>query len=191
MRQMKIKIPILILLSGIFLFSSCGILYKKEKSPPITPDNLTQSILWDIHQNIRYTYFYYADGSTASGLMLRWQGDSVLVQPRGEDKARKISTSGVSKIKVVLGNRAFESMAIGIAAATGYWLAVEGWQLKGLSIWSSISKIFVPFGIVVAGNRVWFFERTDPGIPCPARFRLLLRPRQKNLRSATRIKKIK
>ncbi len=104
---------------------------------------LSEGILWDIHQDVRYTSFRYADGSIREGILLRWQADSIQVQPGGSSLPVRIPARGIVSIKIRTGNRIWESMAAGGVLASGYFLAVKGYDLGKGSFWSDLNKVLV------------------------------------------------
>ena len=112
---------------------------------------LTEDKLYEIHQDIRFTYFHYADSAVAAGLLLRWEPDSILIQGRGEAKPHMIPTKGVMLIETVTGNKIGPGLLLGTLVAGGYFALVRGWELSGVTFVAALGKLFVPPAIIVAG----------------------------------------
>lgn len=132
-----------IVFPGVF---SCGGAGRRDA--PKTVYILTSEQLTEIHQDIRFTYFYYPD-TMLSGLMLNWQPDSILIQPRNADLPVKIPTLGLSKIEIVIGNRSMEGIAVGSLLAAGYFVAVKGYDLGTVTFGEGLAKLLVPPAIIV------------------------------------------
>jgi hypothetical protein len=115
---------------------------------------LTENILWRTHQDVRFTYFHYADSSLVSGLLLRWEPDSILIQKRGEAKPSMIPTTGITYIETVTGNRFGEGFVIGTLVAGAYFAAVRGWELSNITFVSALGKLLVTPAILIAGITV-------------------------------------
>jgi hypothetical protein len=118
--------------------------------------NLTERELWRIHRSIRFTSFIYEDGSVLDGLLLRWEPDSILIQPRGMDQPAKIPSSGVIGLKVEIGNRILESLALGTATAGAYIGLAKSYSLSEASTTEAIAKLLGPpliiFGAIAIGS---------------------------------------
>jgi len=110
---------------------------------------LTERELWRMHKDVRFTSFMYDNRSVKEGLLLRWEPDSILIQPRGTDQPVRIPAPGVVRIKIEVGNRIWEAMAIGTVAAGGYFGLVRSYDLSGVTLGEAIWKVFVPPVILV------------------------------------------
>lgn len=118
--------------------------------------NLTERELWRMHRDVRFASFIYEDGSVLDGLLLRWEPDSILIQPRGTEQPTKIRSSGVIGIKIETGNRILESLALGTAVAGGYVGLAKSYSLSGASLTGAIAKLLGPpliiFGAIAIGS---------------------------------------
>ena len=131
---------------------------------------LSEEKLWRIHEDTRFTRFFYGDGGTASGLLLRWQPDSVLIQERGKDLPISIPTKGLSRIETVTGNRSMIGLAIGAVLAGGY-SAIVGFETKGgISLGRGLAQFFVPPAIIVAAAAVGASIETKEAFIIPPGF---------------------
>lgn len=146
---MKKSILSYFIIASALLALACASHVRKERAVIIK--DLTAGKLLQIHQEVRFTSFYYADGKTESGLLLHWEPDSIVIQKRGEEQVRKIPTSGIEKIETVTGNHLFEGLSLGVLAAGGYFAAVQGWKLSSVSFLEGMVKLLVPPAIIVAG----------------------------------------
>ncbi len=140
---------ILLTILSILLLISCGA--KVKRSQPLEKSFLTENKLYEIHQDVRFTYFHYADSSVAAGLLLRWEPDSILIQGRGDLKPHMIPTDGVELIETVTGNKIGQGLLLGSLVAGGYFALVRGWELNGVTFVSALGKLLVPPAIIVAG----------------------------------------
>ncbi len=145
-RKKKV-IYLFIIAIAILLLGSCASHVRREM--PIEKGYLTEDILYEINQDVRYTYFHYADSSIASGLMLRWEPDSILIQGRGEIKPRMITTDGLVYIDAVSGNKIGPGILLGTAAAGLYFALVRGWEINNVTFLSALGKLLVPPAIIV------------------------------------------
>jgi hypothetical protein len=137
------------ILSTVLILCSCASHVRREQPRPM--QILTEDKLYQIHQDIRFTYFHYADSAIVSGLLLRWEPDSILIQKRGEAKPTQIPVSGITYIETVTGNRTGEGLAIGTLLAGGYFALVRGWELNNITFASALGKLLVPPIILIAG----------------------------------------
>lgn len=135
---------------------SCSSAVLKNSFEKDNISNLTERELWRIHRNIRFTSFIYEDGSVLDGLLLRWEPDSILIQPRGADQPAKIPSSGIIGIKIEIGNRILESLALGTAAAGAYIGLAKSYSLGEASVTEAIAKLLGPpliiFGAIAIGS---------------------------------------
>lgn len=114
---------------------------------------LTEEKLYQINSEVRFTRFYYAD-RVESGLLLRWQADSVLIQERGQGQPRMIPADGITTIETITGNRIMPGIGIGTLLAAGYFVAVKGYELGIVTFWEAITKLLVPPAILVTAIAV-------------------------------------
>ena len=105
---------------------------------------LNEERLYRINDETRFTRFYYPDGRSESGLMLRWKPDSIYIQPRGTGLPMAIPTQGLTRIETVTGNRMLTGLAYGTLIAGGYFAAVQGWKLSNVTFGQALEKLFVP-----------------------------------------------
>jgi hypothetical protein len=140
-RYLLILLPILIL--------SCASHVRRDINAPLV--DITESRLYQIHQEVRFTRFYYADGKMESGLMLNWMPDSITIQERGKDFPSRIPTQGLIRIETVTGNRLFAGMGLGVLGAAAYFAAVQGWKLSSVSFLEGAAKLLVPSAIIIVG----------------------------------------
>ena len=139
------------------LLLACGSPVKKEMLD--NTGELTDRQLWSFHKDIRYTYFYYVDGSIKEGLLLRWKPDSILVQPRGVDLPKKIPTAGIKSLRVEIGNKVWKGFVIGALAAGVYALVMKSNELTGASWAEAGVKLLGPPAILagsVAVGSGWY-----------------------------------
>ncbi len=142
------RLNLFIILSALLLVS-CGA--KVKRVQPLQKRFLTEDKLYEIHQDVRFTYFHYADSSIAAGLLLRWEPDSILIQGRGDIKPHMIPTDGVELIETVTGNKIGRGLVLGSLVAGGYFALVRGWELSGVTFITALGKLLVPPAIIVAG----------------------------------------
>jgi len=110
---------------------------------------LTEAKLWQIHEDILFTFLYYADGHYESGLMLHWMPDSIFIQERGRKLPQSVPAAGVVRIETITGNRIMEGITIGTLVAAGYFAIVRGDKLGTLTFGQAIAKLLVPPAIVI------------------------------------------
>jgi len=124
----------------IFIIFGCGAAGKRnlEKKENL----LTINRLWQMHVDVNYVYFYYEDGTLESGLILRWDGDKIKVQKKDETLPVFIPSKRIKSLKVVTGNRIWQSLAAGSALAAGYFALVGAGDLGGESLGTSVIKMF-------------------------------------------------
>ncbi len=117
---------------------------------------LTERELWQMHKDVRFASFIYDDRSKIEGLLLRWQPDSILIQPRGADQPILIPSSGIIGIRVETGNRILESLALGTVAAGAYIGSVKSYDLGGATVTEAMAKLLGPpliiFGAIAIGS---------------------------------------
>ncbi|UCE67645.1 MAG: hypothetical protein JSU85_06455 [Candidatus Zixiibacteriota bacterium] len=124
----------------IFSIAGCGLFVKKNIE---NEENfLTINRLWRMHDDVNYVYFYYEDGSVESGLILRWDKEKIEIQKKGESLPEFIPSQGVKSVKVVIGNRIWQSLAAGSALAAGFFVLVGAGDLGGESPGSAAIKMF-------------------------------------------------
>ncbi len=118
--------------------------------------NLTERELWRMHKDVRYASFIYDDRSAIEGLLLRWQPDSILIQPRGADQPIQIPSSGIIGIKIETGNRILESLVLGTVAAGAYVGLVKSYDLGEATATEAMTKLLGPpliiFGAIAIGS---------------------------------------
>jgi hypothetical protein len=112
---------------------------------------LSEAKLWQIHEDTRFTWFHYSNGRTESGLLLRWQPDSILIQPRGKELPITIPADSLAQIETVTGNRSLIGFAVGALLAAGYSAGVGFGTNGGITLWEAIAKFLVPPAIIVTG----------------------------------------
>lgn len=145
--------------AALFILS-CSSPVKKEFS--VTTGELTERELWRFHRDIRYTYFYYDDGSISEGLLLRWKPDSILVQPRGADLPINVPTKGIIALRVETGNKVWRAFTIGAIVALAYAGAMKSYDLIDVSTGSAFAKLFGPpailAGSIAIGSGMYTYE---------------------------------
>ncbi len=145
--------------AALFILS-CSSPVKKDLS--VTAGELTERELWRFHRDVRYTYFYYDDGSISKGLLLRWKPDSVLIQPRGANLPINIPAKGIIALKVETGNRVWKAFPIGAAAALVYAVAIKSYDLIDVSTGMAFAKLFGPpailAGSIAIGSGMYTYE---------------------------------
>jgi len=129
-----------VLIISFLPVSGCGILGRKKTEKQIP--YLTISRLWQMHRDINYVYFYYGDGTDKKGLLLKWDGEQIQIQGKGQDSPETIPSEGLVSVKAVVGNRIWKSLAIGSALAAGYYFLVGANDLGGESLGSAVVKMF-------------------------------------------------
>jgi hypothetical protein len=139
------KVNVILLIA---LLSACSTVARKGGSD--SREILTERRLWEIHKDISYTYFEYEDGQYRQGLLLNWKPDSILVQPRGEGKPVRIPTEGLRSIRIEVGNRIWEGLAVGSGIAGIYFGLAKSYELSNVSLGEAVWKLFVPPLIVVS-----------------------------------------
>jgi hypothetical protein len=132
---------------AMLLITSCGSHVRRGESS--SDKILTEDKLWEIHQDVRFTTFHYADSAAASGLLLRWEPDSILIQGRGEPIPRQITTVGLVRIETVTGNKIGLGIGLGSLAAAAYFALVRGWEFNNITFLSALGKLLVPPAIIV------------------------------------------
>jgi hypothetical protein len=137
---------------AILIATSCASHVRHDQ--PNDRQILTENILWQTHQDVRFTYFHYADSNFVSGLLLRWEPDSILIQKRGEAKPTMIPTTGITYIETVTGNRFGGGFVIGTLVAGGYFALVRGWELSNITFVSALGKLLVTPAILITGITV-------------------------------------
>lgn len=115
---------------------------------------LTERSLWRIHRDIPYTFFEYKDGQNREGLLLNWKPDSILVQPRGTGRPTRIPADGLQRIRIEVGNRIWEGLTVGGAAAAIYIVLAKSYELNNVSLGQAVWKLFVPPFILVTSVAV-------------------------------------
>jgi hypothetical protein len=115
---------------------------------------LTSQVLTLIHEEVRFTNFIYDGQRIESGLLLSWMPDSILIQQRGIDRPKKISTSGLTRIETTVGNKMPEGLAVGTLAAAAYFLAIGGHNLSDVTFGEALAKLLVPPAMIIAGMAV-------------------------------------
>ncbi|HBC47676.1 MAG TPA: hypothetical protein DEO84_11770 [candidate division Zixibacteria bacterium] len=134
---------------AILIACSCASHVRRDQ--PNERQILTENILWRTHQDVRFTYFHYTDSNLVSGLLLRWEPDSILIQKRGEAKPSMIPTAGITYIETVTGNRFGEGFIVGTLVAGGYFALVRGWELSNITFVSALGKLLVTPAILITG----------------------------------------
>ncbi len=126
---------------------------------PFEKDNitdLTERELWRMHKDVRFAGFIYDDRSEIEGLLLRWQPDSILIQPRGADQPIRIPSSGITGIRIETGNRILESLILGTVAAAAYVGSVKSYDLGETTATEAMTKLLGPpliiFGAIAVGS---------------------------------------
>jgi hypothetical protein len=118
--------------------------------------NLTERELWRMHKDVRFASFIYDDRSEIEGLLLRWQPDSILIQPREADQPIQIPSSGIIRIRIETGNRILESLILGTVAAGAYVGSVKSYDLGGATATEAMTKLLGPpliiFGAIAVGS---------------------------------------
>ena len=132
----------------MILSSGCGIMGRKKGPGPLPV--LTINRLWEMHRDIDFAYFYYADGSVESGLLLKWEKERIEIQKKGRGVPEYISSKGIERIKVVVGNRIWSSLIVGAAAGAACFFLVKGYDLGGQSSGTAIAKMFSAPLIIMA-----------------------------------------
>ena len=123
-----------------FLLSGCGIFIRKNVEKE--EEMMTINRLWQMHEDVNYVYFYYEDGSVESGLILRWDKEKIEIQRKGESLPEFIPSQGIESVKVVIGNRIWQSLAAGSVLAAGCFVLVGAGDLGGESPGSAAIKMF-------------------------------------------------
>lgn len=124
----------------IFLFAGCGITARKDSVKE--EEILTISRLWQMHEDVNFVYFYYEDGSVERGLLLRWDKDKIKIQKRDKGVPETIPSNGVTSIKAVVGNRIWQSLAVGSALGAVYFMLADAGDLGGASLGTALIKMF-------------------------------------------------
>ena len=143
---------------GLLLISvlSCSSALIKNSFERENVDILTERELWRMHKDVRFASFIYDDRSEIEGLLLRWQPDSILIQPRGADQPIRIPSSGIIGIRIETGNRILESLILGTVAAAAYVGSVKSYDLGETSATEAMTKLLGPpliiFGAIAVGS---------------------------------------
>ncbi len=145
---------------GLFLISvlSCSSALIKNSFERENVDILTERELWQMHRDVRFTSFMYDNNFTREGFLLRWEPDSILIQPRGAGQPAKIPSSGIIGIRVEIGNRILESLLLGTAAAGAYVGLAKSYSLGEASTTEAMAKLLGPpliiFSAMAIGSAV-------------------------------------
>jgi hypothetical protein len=131
---------------------------------------LTSEQLWQINEDVLFTYFYYDDRHVESGLLLRWMPDSILIQERGEDLPRKIPSFGINRIETITGNKLFAGLSVGTLAGAAYFAAVRGDRLTGISFAAALAKLLVPPAMIITGMAIGSSMDTKDSYVVPPEF---------------------
>jgi hypothetical protein len=141
-------VPIILLFLSL-MFLSCGWPLKSDK--PQVQMVLTSEKLLEIHEDVRFTRFFYDDGRFESGLMLRWMPDSIRIQERGQGSPKAIPVAGLGRIETITGNKMFEGLALGTLVGAAYFVAVGGYDLGTVTFGEAMVKLLVPPAIIISG----------------------------------------
>jgi len=139
---------LVILLTAISL--SCSAVAKKNIDQDI--NILDSRTLWQIHTDLRYTYFYYDDGSVVDGLLLRWNLDTIKIVPDGFEQPILIESMGINKIEIVSGNKIFKYLAFSGPIAAGM-LLIDNSGDSGSSIASLAAPMLVVASAIFGASR--------------------------------------
>jgi hypothetical protein len=138
----------------ILLTMSCAHAVKMDVSDDTAA--VTDRELWRMHRDVRSISFQYDDGEVKEGILLRWEPDSILIQPRGRVQPTKIQATGIRTLKVNMGNRIWESLALGSVVGGVYVAAVKSYDFSGVSVTDAIFKLLGPpvivFGSIAIGS---------------------------------------
>lgn len=148
----KISTVMLLVVTAVMLSLSCGGAAKKNQPPEAF--TITEQRLLEINEDARFIRFFYFDGKTESGILLRWKPDSILIQSRGQGMPHHIPADGITQIEVVTGNRSLSGVAWGTLVAAAYAGAVRIDQINGITFWSAVAKLFVTPAIIVTGAAI-------------------------------------
>jgi hypothetical protein len=152
---------------AILLFGCASHMRKETTALKI----VTERQLLEINNENLFTRFYYSDGKTFSGLMLRWIPDSVYIQPRGAGSPLSISTAGLTKIETVTGNKIFTGLAIGTLVAGAYFIAVKGYDLKQVTFFEGLAKLLVPPAMILTAMGIGASKDTYESYLIPPNFK--------------------
>ena len=146
-------IPKLVILLLTALFISCAA--HPPKLSPAKSQLITEYELYKMHQDTRFVYFQYSSGEIKSGLLLRWQNDSILIQPRHYPTPVKIPSAGISSIISEIGNHGFLGAAAGIASGITVgglaFLASPSWELHNAGFPAVFAKVILPPALAIGG----------------------------------------
>lgn len=138
----------------IMLIMSCAHAVMKDVSDD-TPV-VTDREVWRMHRDVRSIVFYYEDERVEEGILLRWEPDSILIQPRARVQPIRIPATGIRALRVKVGNRIWESLALGTGAGGVYVVAVKSYDFSGVSVTDAIFKLLGPpviiFGSIAIGS---------------------------------------
>lgn len=141
---------------------SCSNVVLKDSFEKDNIVNLTERELWRMHRDVRFTSFVYDNSPVIEGLLLRWEPDSILIQPRGTDQPAKIPSSGIIGVRVETGNRILESLVLGTVAAGAYAGLAKSYDLGEASAAEALAKLLGPpliiFGAIAVGSSVETFK---------------------------------
>jgi hypothetical protein len=154
-------------LMAIFLVGCASHVRKVTVAPKI----LTERQLLEINNENRFTRFYYSDGKTISGIMLRWIPDSVYIQPRGTGLPLPIPTTGLAKIETVTGNKMFIGLAIGTLVAGAYFIAIKGYDLNQVTFLEGLAKLLVPPAAILTAMGIGASRDTYESYLIPPNFK--------------------
>ncbi len=141
-------LPLILLLVLI----SCGWPLRSDR--PAVQMVLTTEKLLEIHDDVRFTRFFYSDGLVESGLMLHWMPDSIRIQERGQPSLKLIPAAGLDRIETVARNRMLEGFGIGTLVAGAYFLVIRGYELGAVTFGEAIAKLLVPPSIIITGMAI-------------------------------------
>jgi hypothetical protein len=147
-----ISFAMLVTTAAVIVSLSCGGAAKINQ-PPVAL-TLTEQRLLEINEDARFIRFFYFDGKTESGILLRWKPDSILIQSRNQGMPHHIPADGITQIEVVTGNRSLSGVAWGTLVAVAYAGAVRIDQINGITFWSAVSKLLVTPAIIVTGAAI-------------------------------------
>jgi hypothetical protein len=138
----------------ILMVLSCAHAVRKDVSED-TPV-VTDRELWRMHRDVRSISFLYDNGEVREGVLLRWEPDSILIQPPGRVQPAKIPATGIRALSVKVGNRIWESLALGSVVGGVYVAAVKSYDFSDASVTDAIFKLLGPpvivFGSIAIGS---------------------------------------
>ena len=131
----------------LVILVSCSATVKKDYVDSLELDDTT---LRQMHTDVRYTYFYYKDGSVEDGLLLNWDIDSIKVKTSGEEQPKYIPSKNIDRLEIVTGNKMFKYLAWAAPLGLGAYLIADPPSMLGGNDEPSLAVLITPMAVISA-----------------------------------------